>query len=91
MATAAFPGWKRPGLIEAIIAEFINLRNPYFRGGNAPASLKLAWVGKGLKLTGLFPGWKRPGLIEAKFAKEEQQYDGVFPGWKRPGLIEAWS
>ena len=36
-----FPGWKRPGLIEADRKRFFSSTNPqHFRGGNAPASLK---------------------------------------------------
>ena len=38
---AEFPGWKRPGLIEAVLGQkSVTPRSPHFRGGNAPASLK---------------------------------------------------
>ena len=37
----------------------------YFRGGNAPASLKR--YGAVVVRPELFPGWKRPGLIEASW------------------------
>ena len=61
-----FPGWKRPGLIEAESGGPVNSDGGYyFRGGNAPASLKHAYFDAFFCLPILFPGWKRPGLIEA--------------------------
>ena len=61
-----FPGWKRPGLIEAegqIVAFATVVAD--FRGGNAPASLKLSTSAIEIPTKSKFPGWKRPGLIEA--------------------------
>ena len=40
-------------------------RRNYFRGGNAPASLKLLKQAIYPTSRDAFPGWKRPGLIEA--------------------------
>ena len=40
-------------------------RRDYFRGGNAPASLKLKRLLAAVADMLAFPGWKRPGLIEA--------------------------
>ena len=37
----------------------------YFRGGNAPASLKQAKHPYTHPHDRIFPGWQRPGLIEA--------------------------
>ena len=42
-------------------------RRDYFRGGNAPASLKLAGIVLPCLWVERFPGWKRPGLIEASW------------------------
>ena len=78
-----FPGWKRPGLIEADLvrpAEGLPAL-PYFRGGNAPASLKLLYLVHGGGAYGQFPGWKRPGLIEAylpdHFGRNRRPISGV--------------
>ena len=61
----------------------------YFRGGNAPASLKPGCNGPRKTGIGPFPGWKRPGLIEAVIVAMSETIVIGFPGWKRPGLIEA--
>ena len=66
-------------------------RRDYFRGGNAPASLKQVVNALQDLVRGEFPGWKRPGLIEASKLREENGLLELFPGWKRPGLIEAYS
>ena len=86
-----FPGWKRPGLIEAaILTERIrNLTEHHFRGGNAPASLKRYEIPDTIAKAAEFPGWKRPGLIEARLLLSTLLLLLPFPGWKRPGLIEA--
>ena len=62
-----------------------------FRGGNAPASLKLLNAVHPADPTEgvIFPGWKRPGLIEASALADTTTTRLRFPGWKRPGLIEA--
>ena len=45
--------------------QLIPLAAAYFRGVNAPASLKRGKAVNRHVVLGVFPGWQRPGLIEA--------------------------
>ena len=90
--TSRFPGWKRPGLIEAGIgAVVVNVIVENFRGGNAPASLKLRMRLVSLALfIANFRGGNAPASLKPRSANVLHTiFMAEFPGWKRPGLIEA--
>ena len=55
-----------------------------FRGGNAPASLKLNETLHGVFKLALFPGWKRPGLIEAGVGLRGHQNNQAISGVETP-------
>ena len=86
---AIFPGFNRPGLIEATQVPEIFCSRTSFRGLIAPASLKQPVDEAGVCCILDFPGFNRPGLIEAFFLLCQPEYVLHFPGFNRPGLIEA--
>ena len=61
----------------------------YFRGGDAPASLKLQ-DGLFLEVLGeYFRGGDAPASLKHHSFILAGRTTALFPGWRRPGLIEA--
>ena len=81
-----------PGFIEAV-----NDRNGcggVFRGGTAPASLKLSAsspVPEQLEAAAVFRGGTAPASLKLRPYEHMEHLPGRLPGWNRPGFIEAWS
>ena len=86
-----FPGWKRPGLIEASMDYTPRqIAEQDFRGGNAPASLKPQRKRPRIKsVVADFRGGNAPASLKLVRGIEGARGRYLFPGWKRPGLIEA--
>ena len=85
-----FPGWIRPGLIEATRTACRARRcRPSFPGWIRPGLIEALEMSACPSFCEVFPGWIRPGLIEALHTKYRRTLDLPFPGWIRPGLIEA--
>ena len=80
-----FPGWKRPGLIEArgVMAQG-SPNKAIFPGWKRPGLIDAASV-RWMTLTWTkFPGWKRPGLIEAASASERPIFSPGISGVETP-------
>ena len=79
-----FPGWKRPGLIEARCWLYSSVPTWLFPGWKRPglieASLRRAYVHR----SSSFPGWKRPGLIEAQLVEFPLVGIGLISGVETP-------
>ncbi len=67
-----------------------DFRRDYFRGGNAPASLKQQQPKHSLRPAGShFRGGNAPASLKRLRPGYRAGSPRGFPGWKRPGLIEA--
>ena len=64
-------------------------RRDYFRGGNAPASLKQHIGRRGVRGVRDFRGGNAPASLKRHAGVGDVSLHPQFPGWKRPGLIEA--